>query len=178
MHASLDSPIRRHHFQGPAMTDPHLPPDPAPFPGQGASSPAPSPSSPRPSVEQVFGDVRGAVSKASKREPYPWLAVASLAFTLIWLMWPEGGSVGAVKLKLWTIFVLTSVLMVFAPMMRHTFKLEDFRAWQIAVAGAGGIGFAWVAFLLPSIGSNQAFFGTFATAAAALAAWTAPGKPA
>jgi len=166
------------------MTDPHfIPPSPPPFPGQAPVPPqaAPPGSSPeaaaRPSVEQVFGDVRGAVSRASKREPYPWLAVASLAFTVVWLMWPEGGAVGAVKLKLWTVFVLASVLMVFAPMMRSAFRLDDFRAWQIAVAGAGGIGFAWVAFLLPSIASNQAFFGTCATAAAALAAWTAPGKP-
>ena len=158
------------------MSD-HLPPDlPPPFPGSEPGKESTQPTS-RPSVEQVFGDVRGAVSGASKREPYPWLAVAALAFTVVWLLWPEGGSVGAVKLKLWTIFVLTSVLMVFVPMLRHAFKLDDFRAWQIAVAGAGGIGFAWVAFLLPSINSNQAFFGTFATVAAALAAWTAPGKP-
>lgn len=132
----------------------------------------------RPSMEQVFGDVRGAMTSASKREPYPWLAVASLGFTAAWLLWPEAGAMGAVRLKLWTLFVLTSVSMVFMPMIRHTFRLDEFRAWQMAVAGAGGIGFAWVAFLLPSIGSNQAFFGTFAAASAALAAWTAPGRPA
>jgi hypothetical protein len=129
-------------------------------------------------VEQVIGELRGAVSGASKREPYPWFAVSSLAFTVIWLLWPEGGSIGAAKLKLWTIFVLTSSLMLFIPMLRNLLKLDGFRAWQIAVVGASGLGFAWVAFLLPSINTNQAFFGTFAIVSAALAAWTAPGKPA
>lgn len=163
------------------MNDPHHPTDPTPFPETARSGPSESPaasaSTPRPSVEQMFGDVRGAVSSASKREPYPWLAVASLAFTVIWLLWPEGGSVGAVKLKLWALFVIASVALLFVPMLRGAFKLDDFRAWQMAVAGAGCLGFAWVAFLLPSINSNQAFFGTFATVTAALAAWTAPGKP-
>ncbi len=165
------------------MIDPQSPPTPPPFPGaseQGRATPrearAAEPAG-RPSVEQVLDEVRGAVSTASKREPYPWLAVASLAFSVIWLLWPEGGSVGAVKLKLWTVFVLTSALMIFTPMIKHLLHLEAFRAWQIAVAGAGGLTFAWVAFLLPSISTNQAFFGTFATAAAALAAWTAPGRP-
>lgn len=162
------------------MSDPHDPPIP-PYPPGGIppepASPPPSASA-RPSVGQVFGEVRGAVSGASQREPYPWLAVTSLAFTVLWLLWPEGGSVGALKLKLWTVFVLFSALLVFTPMVRSVLKLDDYRAWQIAVAGAGGLTFAWVAFLLPSISTNQAFFGTFATAAAGLAAWTAPGKPA
>lgn len=149
------------------IPDPHAPP------GNGAPQ-----GGPRPSVGQVIGEVRGAVSGASQREPYPWLAVASLGFTVLWLLWPEGGTVGAVKLKLWTVFIVTSALLVFTPMLRQLLKLDDYRAWQIAVAGAGGLTFAWVAFLLPSISTNQAFFGTFATAAAGLAAWTAPGKPA
>lgn len=163
----------------------HTPAAPAPIesasapPGPAAwSAPAPEDAPVRPSVEQVIGELRGAVTKASKREPYPWFAVASLAFTVVWLLWPEGGSIGAAKLKLWTVFVLTSSLMVFIPMLRNVLRLDEFRAWQIAVAGAGGLGFAWVAFLLPSISTNQAFFGTFGIVLAALAAWTAPGKPA
>ncbi len=156
------------------------PTQPPPFPGATASngpSPQPARSSNRPSVEEVIGEVKGAVYGASHREPYPWLAVASLSFTALWLLWPQAGSIGAISLKLWTVFILTSALMIFVPMLRKPLKLEPLRAWQMAVAGACGVGFAWVAFLLPSINSNQAFFGTFATLAGALAAWTAPGKP-
>ncbi|MES2886540.1 MAG: hypothetical protein V4739_00880 [Pseudomonadota bacterium] len=177
------------------MTDPHLPPqDPVvpppvshePFlpPAQEADSATGTPTSTttppyaRPSMERVLGEVRSQVTGASKREPYPWLAVAALGFTIVWLLWPEGSTIGFVRLKLWTIFVLTCALMVFVPMLKNILNLEDFRAWQISVAGAAGLGFAWVAFLLPSISTNQAFFGTFATVAAGLAAWTAPGKPA
>lgn len=154
------------NIQPPQMPPPSEPPQ---------NDPQRNPTS-RPSVEQIIGEVKGAVSKASSHEPYPWLAVAALGFTAVWLLWPEGDSIAGLKLKLWSTFVITSVLMVFMPMLRHLLKLDEFRAWQIAVAGASGMGFAWVAFLLPSIASNQAFFGTFATAAAALAAWTAPGK--
>jgi hypothetical protein len=163
------------------MNDPDNQPTlPPPFPGSSApqgAAPRPDRNPNRPSVEEVIGEVRGAVYGASHREPYPWLAVACLICTVVWLLWPEGGTLGFIHLKLWTIFVLTSTLMLFVPMVRKPLKLNDFRAWQIAVAGASGVGFAWVAFLLPSISSNQAFFGTFATVAAALAAWTAPGKP-
>lgn len=173
------------------MTDPHLPPQdplvPPPVSHEPISPPAPAPESApggttppyaRPSMERVLGEVRSQVTGASKREPYPWLAVAALGFTIVWLLWPEGSMIGFVRLKLWTIFVLTCALMLFVPMLKSILNLDDFRGWQISVAGAAGLGFTWVAFLLPSISTNQAFFGTFATVAAGLAAWTAPGKPA
>ena len=73
--------------------------------------------------------------------------------------------------------MLCSVLLLFVPMWRARLGLDADKAWRLAAGGAGGLGFAWVAFLLPSIQSNQAFFGTLATAAAALAVWTAPGQP-
>lgn len=132
----------------------------------------------RPEVGDLFRDARSAVRQSSRREPYPALAAAALALTALWLLWPEGGSIGAVSLKLWTGFVLCSVALLFVPMWRERLRLEPEQAWRLAAGGAGGLGFAWVAFLLPDISSNQAFFGTLATAAAALAAWTAPGRPA
>jgi hypothetical protein len=125
----------------------------------------------------VFGEVKSAVSIASKREPYALLAVASAGFTLLWLIWRENDTFGAEKLKLWTVFVIASVALVFTPIVRKVFRLDPLRAWQFAVGGASGLGFAWVAFLLPNIDSNQAFFGTLAVAAGGLAAWTAPGRP-
>jgi peptidoglycan/LPS O-acetylase OafA/YrhL len=121
--------------------------------------------------------VKSAVKVASKREPYALLALVAMVGTLIWIVWPEDGKIGAQNLKLWTLFVLGSAMLLFAPITRRVFRLSDERAWQFAVGGASGLGFSWVAFLLPSINSNQAFFGTIATAAAALAAWTAPGRP-
>jgi hypothetical protein len=125
----------------------------------------------------MFGEVKSAVSVASKREPYAFLALASVAFTVVWLVWRENDDFGAEKLKLWTVFVLASVALLFTPIVKKVFRLDAMRAWQFAVAGASGLGFAWVAFLLPNIDSNQAFFGTLAVASGGLAAWTAPGRP-
>jgi hypothetical protein len=125
----------------------------------------------------MFGEVKSAVSVASKREPYALLALASAAFATIWLVWRENDKFGAERLKLWTVFVLASVALLFAPIVKKVFRIDAQRAWQFAVGGASGLGFAWVAFLLPDISSNQAFFGTLAVAAGGLAAWTAPGRP-
>ena len=125
----------------------------------------------------MFGEVREAVTGASKREPYPWLALVGLLGSVVWLLWPEDGKVGAQNIKLWTIFVVGSALLLFTPIVRRVVKLDEERAWQFCVGGACGLGFCWVAFLLPSISQNQAFFGTIATASAGLAAWTAPGRP-
>jgi hypothetical protein len=131
----------------------------------------------RPQVGELLRDVRGAVRQSSRREPYPLLAASAAGLTALWLLWPEGGAIGAAGLKLWTLFVLCSVGLLFVPMCRERLRLEPDQAWRLAAGGAGGLGFAWVAFLLPSISSNQAFFGTLATAAGALAVWTAPGRP-
>jgi hypothetical protein len=125
----------------------------------------------------MFGEVKSAVSGASKREPYAFLALASAAFTVVWLVWRENKEFGAETLKLWTVFVLASVALLFAPIVKKVLRIDATRAWQFAVGGASGLGFAWVAFLLPNISSNQAFFGTLAVAAGGLAAWTAPGRP-
>jgi hypothetical protein len=125
----------------------------------------------------MFGEVKAAVSGASKREPYPYLALASLVAVCVWLVLPEDGDFGAENLKLWTVFVLASVALLFTPIVRKALRLTAERAWQFCGGGAAGLGFAWVAFLLPSISTNQAFFGTIGVAAGALAAWTAPGRP-
>lgn len=131
----------------------------------------------QPHVADLLREAHGAVRQSTSREPYPALAAAALGFTALWLLWPEHDTFGAVSLKLWTLFVLSSVGLLFAPMWQARLRLEPEKAWRLAAGGAGGLGFAWVAFLLPSIQSNQAFFGTLATAAAALAVWTAPGRP-
>jgi drug/metabolite transporter (DMT)-like permease len=117
------------------------------------------------------------VSVASKREPYALLAVVSLAAVVVWLVWPEDGDLGLENLKLWTLFVLGSALLLFTPMVRKVFRLDPQRAWQFCAGGASGLAFSWVAFLLPQISTNQAFFGTIAVAAAGLAVATAPGRP-
>lgn len=132
----------------------------------------------RPQVGDLLGDVHSAVQGASRWEPYPLLAAGSAALTALWLLWPEGGAIGAAGLKLWTLFVIASVALLFVPLWRARLQLDAGQAWRLAAGGAGGLGFAWVAFLLPSISSNQAFFGTLAAATAGLAVWTAPGRPA
>jgi hypothetical protein len=125
----------------------------------------------------MFGEVRAAVKGASRREPYPYLALISTVGVVVWLIWREDEQFGAENLKLWTVFVIAGALLVFTPMVRSVIRFSEHRAWQFAVGGAAALGFAWVAFLLPVIQTNQAFFGTLATAAAGLAAWTAPGRP-
>lgn len=131
----------------------------------------------RPEIGGLLRDVEGAVRQSSGRDPYPLLAATALALTLVWLLWPEGGAIGAATLKLWTLFVLACVALLFMPLWAGRLQLAPGQAWRLCAGGAGGLGFAWVAFLLPAIASNQAFFGTLGTAAAALAAWTAPGRP-
>jgi hypothetical protein len=174
----------------PYGSQPNWSPQPPPAPGT-YGGPPPPPSGPAPSepggpsvgsqvsdtASAVFGEMRAAVGGASKREPYPFLVLGALAFTVIWLVWPEDDKIGAQNLKLWTVFVLLSTALLFTPMVRKVVKLDAERAWQFCVGGAAGLGFAWVAFLLPTINSNQAFFGTLGAAAAGLAAWTAPGRP-
>lgn len=125
----------------------------------------------------VFGEMKAAVSGASKREPYPFLVIAAAAAVILWLVWPEDDKIGAQNLKLWTVFVLGCVGLLFVPMIRKVFRLDAQRAWQFCAGGAAGLAFSWVAFLLPSISTNQSFFGTIGAGAAGLAAWTAPGKP-
>lgn len=144
--------------------------------GSGANAtPAPSPA-PRPKPSELFDDVQTGVKAASTREPYGWFAGATLVFMAIWLLWIGRGQFAFWRLKLWSIFVVVSGLLVLAPMLRRRFGLSDTHAAQIATGGAGGLVFAWVAFLLPNIASNEAFFGTLCTACAALAAWLAPGR--
>jgi hypothetical protein len=125
----------------------------------------------------MFGEVRAAVKGASRREPYPYLALTSALCVVVWLVWREDERFGAENLKLWTIFVVGGALLLFTPMVRSAVRFNEHRAWQFAVGGAAALTFAWVAFLLPVIQTNQGFFGTLATASAALAAWTAPGRP-
>lgn len=132
----------------------------------------------RPEVGELLRDVRSAVKQSSRREPYPLLAASAAGFTALWLLWPEGGAMGAAGLKLWTLFVLGSVGLLFVPMCRERLSLDPAQAWRLAAGGAGGLGFAWVAFLLPAISTNQAFFGTLAAGCATLAVWMAPGRPA
>ena len=66
----------------------------------------------------MFGEMKAAVTGASKREPYPWLALASAVAAIVWLIWPEDDKIGAQNLKLWTVFVALSVALVFTPMVR------------------------------------------------------------
>lgn len=141
-----------------------------------ASDPSAPSSAPRPNASELFEDVQSGLQAASTREPYGWFAGATLAFMAIWLLWFGNGQLAFWRLKLWSIFIVVSGLLVLAPMLRRRFGLSDAHAAQIATGGAGGLVFAWVAFLLPNIASNEAFFGTLCTACAALAAWLAPGR--
>jgi peptidoglycan/LPS O-acetylase OafA/YrhL len=127
---------------------------------------------------EVFGDVKAGFETAkAKKEPYGLFAFASAVATLIWLCWFDGNRPAFWNLGLWSLFILASAALVFTPMVRGTFNLSETRAHQFATAGALGMAFSWIAFLLPDIQSNTSFFGTLATAFAGIAAWMAPGRP-
>jgi hypothetical protein len=126
----------------------------------------------------VLKDVKSGFETAkTKREPYGLFAFASAVAALIWLCWFSDNRPAFWNLGLWTVFVLAAISLLFAPMVRGTLNISEARAHQLATAGAGGMVFAWIAFLLPNIETNRAFFGTLATAFAGLAAWMAPGRP-
>ncbi len=163
-------------WSGQAPPDPNQPVNPEPgSPEAGTSGQRTNEA--KDTASAVLGEMKAAVSGASKREPYPFLVIAAAAAVILWLVWPENDKIGAQNLKLWTVFVLGCVGLLFVPMVRRVFRLDAQRAWQFCAGGAAGLAFAWVAFLLPSISTNQAFFGTIGAGAAGLAAWTAPGKP-
>ena len=126
----------------------------------------------------VLDNLQSGFKGATKREPYGLFAFAAFAGVLLWLFWYEDDEFGFWGLRLWTLFILPSVALVFAPMVRKALKIDEARAFQLCAGGAFGLCFAWIAFLLPDIASNKSFFGTIATACAGLAAWMAPGRPA
>lgn len=90
---------------------------------------------------------------------------------------PENKRVGWSELQVWAGFAVVSAALVFAPVVRDSFKLSAERAWQVAAGGLGGLAFFWVLFVLPDIGRNTSFAATVAVAAAGLAVWSAPGRP-
>jgi hypothetical protein len=160
------------------MSQPPPPPSqPPPHHQQQPTQPPPGAPNQPSAAASAFNEVRAAVTGASKRQPYPFLAVGAAAATAIWLLLPENDKLGAENLKLWTVMVVAAALLLFAPIVRSTFKLSEDRAWRFCAGGAIGLGFAWVAFLLPAINTNHAFFGTIAAVCAGLATWTAPGRP-
>ncbi len=159
--------------QDPAAADANKPAE-----GAAPSGTAPDMQELKSKAADVLGDVKSGFETAkAKKEPYGLFAFAAAICTLTWLMWIDSGALAFWNLKLWSVFILASVALVFAPMVRGALKISEHRAHQLATAGACGMIFCWVAFLLPDIQSNQAFFGTFATAFAGIAAWMAPGRP-
>ncbi len=132
-------------------------------------------------VGETMPQVPGAVDQALPGRPkqQPWVALASIsALTVVlWFVWPNGNKTGAQSLQLWVVLVIASVVALFAPLARQACNLSTQQAWRVEAAGALGLVFCWAVFLLPSLNSTTAFFGSAATAAAGLAAWTAPGRP-
>lgn len=126
----------------------------------------------------VFKEVKAGFDTTKQtREPYGLFAFLAAGATLVALLWWNGSKFVFWDLGLWTTFILAALALVFTPMVRGVFKLSEQRAHQFASAGAFGMAFIWIAFWLPDISSNQAFFGTFATAFSGIAAWMAPGRP-
>ncbi len=71
---------------------------------------------------------------------------------------------------------LVAAAMTAAPSFAATLRLTALRAWQVAAAGAAGLAFFWVLFVLPAVGSNTSLLSTVGVAAGMFGAWIAPGR--
>jgi hypothetical protein len=88
----------------------------------------------------------------------------------------KSGSTRFLSMGLWSGFAIACVALLAAPMVRVATRLTLVQSWRIAAVGAGGLCFHWLAFVLPSLSSNPAFFMTVAVAGALWSVWLAPGR--
>ena len=117
------------------------------------------------------------------RQPMPRLqvvvtlfAAVSLAAVAIGVSVPEDGHNAWHLVKAWGGVALVAAALTFAPAFSSAFHLSSYRAGQIAMGGAAGLGLYWVLFVLPDIGKNTSLITTLGVAAGVVVAWIAPGR--
>jgi hypothetical protein len=103
-------------------------------------------------------------------------AAASLAAVAIGVSVPEDGHNAWHLVKAWGGVALVAAALTFAPALGSAFHLSSYRAGQIAMGGAAGLGLYWVLFVLPDIGKNTSLITTLGVAAGVVVAWIAPGR--
>src|SRR5690606_12320544 len=130
---------------------------------------------PQPGYQQApapFGPSGGSATSIST-----WLGLVSVVVMVLAVSINEDDDNGWGRIGVWAGFAIASAALSLVPLMADQFKLTATRAWQVAAAGAAGLGAFWVLFVLPSISMNVSFAATVGVVAGAAAAWTAPGKP-
>jgi hypothetical protein len=144
-------------------------------PGQGAPGPATPgqwtpttggyPTAPAPT--EVAKDNAGS---------WVWLALVALVLLILGLSIPEDDVVGW-EVGTWAAFATACCLALFVPLFGAAVNLSRERAWRVAAGGAVGLFVFWLLIVVPQIADNTSFLVTASTAAAAGAAWLAPGRP-
>ena len=150
---------------------PPVPEPPSAFPPPPAAAPQWTP----PSGGYPTGPVP---SDVARKNAGGWalLAVAALVLLVLGLSIPEDDIVGW-EVGAWAIFATVCCLALFVPLFGAAFNLTPDRAWRVGAAGAVGLFVFWLLIVVPLISKNTSFLLTAATAAAAGAAWLAPGRP-
>jgi hypothetical protein len=138
------------------MTEPFGPP----------TAPIPPPQEPDPHVD---GDDAGL-------PPWGVLALVALVAVLLGLFVDENGANLWDASEAWSIFAIACAVAQLAPLLRRTLRWTAERAWLVGVIGAAGLVLYWLLIALPSIARNTSFAMTVGAAAAAGAAWLAPGR--
>lgn len=122
---------------------------------------------------------------APPRPPMPrvmiaiWtLAALSVAGVVLGLSLKEHNVNAWRNVHAWGAVAIIGAVLTAAPAFGAAAHVSAVRCWQVAVAGAGALGFFWVLFVLPSVGSNTTLLATVGVVAGIAAAWIAPGKPA
>jgi len=89
---------------------------------------------------------------------------------------PEGGVNSWTSLPAWAAFAAVASLATLAPWIAGGSVATRAAAWRAAVAGAAGLWFVWLLFVLPGIHRNVAFLYTVGIAASSWAVSVAPGR--
>jgi hypothetical protein len=135
------------------------------------------PTAPIPPEPDTAGPAPHAPHDADAGVP-PWgvLQILALAAVALGLFVEEDGiSLWDVS-EAWSVFAIVCAVAQLAPLLRRTLKWSAARAWLVGVIGAAGLVLYWLLIVLPAIARNTSFAITVGAAAAAGAAWLAPGR--
>jgi hypothetical protein len=108
----------------------------------------------------------------------PWglLALLAVVAVVLGLFVEEDGVNLWDASEAWSVFAIVCAIAQLAPLLRRTLRWSAERAWLVGVIAAAGLVLYWLLIALPAIARNTSFAITVGAAAAAGAAWLAPGR--
>ena len=146
------------------------------FPPMPESEPEPPALPPRAPSTPEPATTSASTSHGPSIEAWGWLALLAVVAVLLGLLVEEDGVNLWDASEAWSIFAIACSVAVLAPLLRHTLKWSDERAWTVAAIGAGGLVLHWLLLVLPAISRNTSFAVTVGVAAAVGSVWLAPGR--